>query len=144
MLSLARLQRKFRLVESPYRTPQTLVGGPRLDAALMASSGGTAATKAMGKGSTQHQHLVQTEVPTKLLEQWLAMWTKHHQIPGPLCVGLRPHTAGSELLELTLSKHKRGKGRRHHLRRDRGSPGAQHPLGPGPEHLRHAPCARSA
>src|SRR5271166_2156738 len=104
MLSLARLQRKFRLVESPYRTPQTLVGGPRLDAALMASSGGTAATKAMGKGSTQHQHLVQTEVPTKLLEEWLAMWTKHHQVAGSLRVGLRPHTAGSELLELTLSK----------------------------------------
>ena len=104
MLSLARLQRKFRLVESPYRTPQTLVGGPRLDAALMASSGGTAATQAMGKGSTQHQHLVQTEVPNKLLEEWLAMWTKYHQIPGPLRVGLRPHTAGSELLELTLSR----------------------------------------
>ena len=104
MLSLARLQRKFRLVESPYRTPQTLVGGPRLDAALMASSGGTAATKAMGKGSTQHQHLVQTEVPTKLLEEWLALWTKHNEIPGPLRVGLRPHTAGSELLELTLSR----------------------------------------
>jgi isocitrate lyase len=104
MLSLARLQRKLRLVESPYRTPQTLVGGPRLDAALMASSGGTAATKAMGKGSTQHQHLVQTEVPNKLLEEWLAMWTQHHQVPGSLRVGLRPHTAGSELLELTLSK----------------------------------------
>jgi len=103
MLSLARLQRKFRLVESPYRTPQTLVGGPRLDAALMATSGGTAATKAMGKGSTQHQHLVQTEVPTKLLEEWLALWMKYHQIPGSLHVGLRPHTAGSELLELTLS-----------------------------------------
>jgi isocitrate lyase len=103
MLSLARLQRKFRLVESPYRTPQTLVGGPRLDAALMASSGGTAATKAMGKGSTQHQHLVQTEVPTKLLEEWLAVWTKHHQLSNSLRVGLRPHTAGSELLELALS-----------------------------------------
>jgi isocitrate lyase len=103
MLSLARLQRKFRLVESPYRTPQTLVGGPRADAALMASSGGTAATKAMGKGSTQHQHLVQTEVPTKLLEEWLAVWTKHHQLPSGLRVGLRPHTAGSELLELSLS-----------------------------------------
>jgi isocitrate lyase len=103
MLSLARLQRKFRLLESPYRTPQTLVGGPRSDAALIASSGGTAATKAMGKGSTQHQHLVQTEVPTKLLEEWLALWTKHHQIPDGLRVGLRPHTAGSELLELTLS-----------------------------------------
>jgi isocitrate lyase len=104
MLCLARLQRKFRLVESPYRTPQTLVGGPRLDAALMASSGGTAATKAMGKGSTQHQHLVQTEVPTKLLEEWLAMWTEYHQIPYSLRAGLRPNTAGSELLELSLSK----------------------------------------
>src|SRR5712692_4408720 len=62
MLALARLQRKFRLLESPYRTPQTLVGGPRLDGALMASSGRTAATKAMGKGSTHYQHLVQTEV----------------------------------------------------------------------------------
>ena len=103
MLSLARLQRKLRLLESPYRTPQTLVGGPRSDAALMAASGGTAATKAMGEGSTQHQHLVQTEVPTKLLEEWLALWTKHNQITGPLRVALRPHTAGSELLELTLT-----------------------------------------
>src|SRR6185436_15752437 len=86
-----------------YRTPQTLVGGPRADAALMASSGGTAATKAMGKGSTQHQHLVQTEVPTKLLEEWLAVWTKRHQLSSGLRVLLRPHTAGSELLELSLS-----------------------------------------
>ena len=102
MLSLARLQRKFRLLESPYRTPQTLVGGPRLDAALMASSGGTAATKAMGKGSTQHQHLVQTEVPAKLLEEWLALWSEYHGLPGGLRVGLRPHTAGSQLLELAV------------------------------------------
>ena len=65
MLALARLQRKFRLLESPYRTPQTLVGGPRADAALMAASGQTATTKAMGEGSTQVQHLVQTEVPPK-------------------------------------------------------------------------------
>ncbi|MBM3990615.1 MAG: isocitrate lyase family protein, partial [Planctomycetes bacterium] len=39
MLALARLQRKLRLLESPYKTPQTLVGGPRIDAALVASSG---------------------------------------------------------------------------------------------------------
>src|ERR1019366_9319811 len=102
MLALARLQRKFRLVESPYRTPQTLVGGPRLDSALMASSGRTAATKAMGKGSTQFQHLVQTEVPTKLLEEWLAAWRKHWHHPGKMRVELRPHTAGSELLELSV------------------------------------------
>ncbi len=104
MLALARLQRKFRLLESPYRTPQTLVGGPRGDAALMAGSGGTAATKAMGKGSTQHQHLVQTEVPTKLLEEWLAMWTKRHGLAHTLRVQLRPHTSGSELLELRIFK----------------------------------------
>jgi len=102
MLALARLQRKFRLLESPYRTPQTLVGGPRLDAALMASSGRTAATKAMGKGSTQFQHLVQTEVPTKLLEEWLAEWRKHCNYAEKLRVRLRPHTAGSELLELSV------------------------------------------
>ena len=102
MLALARLQRKFRLLESPYRTPQTLVGGPRLDAALIASSGRTAATKAMGKGSTQFQHLVQTEVPTKLLEEWLTEWRKHCDHPAKIRVELRPHTAGSELLELSL------------------------------------------
>ena len=102
MLTLARLQRKFRLLESPYRTPQTLVGGPRLDAALMASSGRTAATKAMGKGSTQFQHLVQTEVPPKLLEEWLATWREHWEYPAKIRVKLRPHTAGSELLELSL------------------------------------------
>jgi len=102
MLALARLQRQFRLVDSPYRTPQTLVGGPRLDGALAASSGRTATTKAMGKGSTQFQHLVQTEVPKKLLEGWLQIWTECHGLPGPLKVDLRPHTAGSELLELKI------------------------------------------
>jgi isocitrate lyase len=102
MLALARLQRKFRLLESPYRTPQTLVGGPRLDGALMASSGRTAATKAMGKGSTQFQHLVQTEVPPRLLEEWLAAWGEHWAHQGKLRVQLRPHTAGSELLELSV------------------------------------------
>jgi isocitrate lyase len=102
MLALARLQRKFRLLESGYRTPQTLVGGPRLDAALMSISGRTSTTKAMGQGSTQHQHLVQTEVPPKLLEEWLDLWRQQHAVPGKLRVQLKPYTAGSELLELAL------------------------------------------
>jgi len=102
MLALARLQRKFRLLESPYRTPQALVGGERLDGALMASSGRTAATKAMGKASTHHQHLVQTEVPPQLLEGWLGEWRKQWDHPAKIRVELRPHTAGSELLELNL------------------------------------------
>ncbi len=102
MLALARLQRKFRLLQSPYRTPQTHVGGPRLDAALMASTGRTATTKAMGKGSTQFQHLIQTEVPPKLLEEWLEMWSEENGLPTGFSVQLRPHTAGSELLELKI------------------------------------------
>ena len=102
MLALARLQRKLRLVESPYRPPQTLVGGPRLDAALVASSGRTATTTAMGKGSTQVQHLVETEVPPRLLAEWLEIWSEVNKVKGPFRVQLRPHTAGSELLELAV------------------------------------------
>jgi isocitrate lyase len=102
MLALARLQRKFRLLESGYRTPQTLVGGPRADAALTSISGRTSTTKAMGQGSTQHQHLVQTEVPPKLLEEWLDLWREHHRVPGKLKVALKPITAGSDLLELAV------------------------------------------
>ncbi len=108
MLALARLQRKFRLLESPYKTPQTLAGGPRADGALMASSGRTATTKAMGKGSTQQQHLVQTEVPPTLLEKWLKVWADHYNLPAPR-VKLRPHRAGSALLELSVVDHEGNK-----------------------------------
>ena len=108
MLALARLQRKMRLVESPYRTPQTLVGGPRSDAALAASSGRTATTKSMGKGSTQVQHLVQTEVPKKLLEDWLALWSEHYKLGERLRVQLRPRRAGADVLELAIFGDKDG------------------------------------
>ncbi|WP_313675405.1 isocitrate lyase ICL2 [Mycolicibacterium sp.] len=108
MLALARLQRKMRLIESPYRTPQTLVGGPRSDAALAASSGRTATTKSMGKGSTQVQHLVQTEVPKKLLEDWLALWSEHYQLGERLRATLRPRRAGSDVLELAIYGDKDG------------------------------------
>jgi isocitrate lyase len=101
-LALARLQRKLRLLESPYRTPQTLVGGPRADAALSAASGRTATTKAMGAGSTQVQHLVQTETPPKVLAGWLEPWAAHHGLGEPLRVSLRPHVAGGDLLELSI------------------------------------------
>jgi len=100
MLALARLQRKLRQVNSPYKTPQTYVGGPRSDAALLAVTGGTATTKAMGKGSTQFQHLIEIEVPTRRLEEWLKVWTNHYGLTADLRIALRPHTAGSELLEL--------------------------------------------
>src|ERR1043166_8549538 len=107
MLALARVQRKLRMVESPYRTPQTLVGGPRADAALAATSGRTATTMAMGKGSTQHQHLVQTEVPKKLLEEWLAVWSKHYRPPGRLRAARAGHSRrwGRDARERHLRPH---------------------------------------
>jgi len=103
MLALARLQRKLRLIDSPYKTPQTHVGGPRLDAGLLAATGGTATTKAMGKGSTQFQHLVETEVPPRRLEEWLDKWAKQYDMTPRLRVTLRPHIAGSDLLELSVT-----------------------------------------
>jgi len=102
MLALARLQRKFRLLESPYRTPQTLVGGPRADAALMSLSGRTSTTKAMGVGSTQFQHQIAIELPPKVLKEWIDIWRKAHKVDTELTVSLRPHSAGSQLLELAL------------------------------------------
>jgi len=102
MLALARLQRRFRLLESPYRTPQTLVGGKRLDGALMASSGRTASTRAMGKGSTQFQHLVQTEAPRQLLEGWLEQWRGFYGFDNRMHVSLRPCTGQAGLLELCV------------------------------------------
>lgn len=102
MLALARLQRKLRLLESPYTTPQTLVGGPRLDGALAASSGRTATTKAMGKGSTQFQHLIQTEPPISLLNEWLSRWAEEYGFDKELRAQLRPQSSGSEILELAI------------------------------------------
>jgi len=102
MIALARLQRRLRLIESPYRTPQTLVGGPRADAALMAISGRTSTTKAMGSGSTQFQHLVQTELPPKKLEEWLDLWRARHGYAGKLKVTLKPARPGTDLLELAI------------------------------------------
>ncbi len=102
MLALARVQRRLRLIDSPYKTPQTHVGGPRMDGALVASSGRTATTKAMGKGSTQFQHLVQTEVSIKLLEDWLDVWSIHYKMKESFSAELKPHTVGTFVLELNI------------------------------------------
>lgn len=103
MLALARVQRKFRLLDSPYKAPQTHVGGPRLDSALAACSGRTATTKAMGKGSTQFQHYKQTELPVSLLAEWIALWASSNQIDEHFKVKLKPHKPSSTIMELSLT-----------------------------------------
>src|SRR4029434_11310503 len=52
------------------------------------------------RGATEHKRLIQPEAPKKLLDEWLAMWTRHYKLRGGLRVQMRPHRAGSELLEL--------------------------------------------
>ncbi len=102
MLALARLQRRLRLLESPYRTPQALVGGARGDAALLATSGRTAATRAMGAASTHRQHLVAIEPTTADLEEELRGWAIRHAVPVPLTIELRPADAWSDRMLLTI------------------------------------------
>lgn len=41
-------------------------------------------------------------MPTKLLESWFEIWAKNYNISDKLSVAIRPHTAGSELLELNV------------------------------------------
>jgi len=77
-----------------------------MDGALVASSGRTATTKAMGKGSTQFQHLVQTEVSIKLLEEWLESWARHYKVDDNFIVELKPHTVGTFVLELNIMNEK--------------------------------------
>ena len=63
----------------------------------MAASGRTATTKAMGKGFTQHQHLIQTELPLRLLEEYGLGLSGGIELRRPgiaMRAQLHPHTAG--------------------------------------------------
>jgi hypothetical protein len=90
----------LKVLDSPYRAPHALVGGPRADAALLAISGRTATTMTIVKGPPPRTHTVPYEVPPKLLTEWLDAWRASHAVVGALRAVLRPHSAGSELLEL--------------------------------------------
>ncbi len=90
----------------------------------------------MGKGSTQHQHLVQTEVPKKLLEEWLAMWSEHYQLGEKLRVQLRPRRAGSDVLELGIYGDGDEPLANVVVDPDQGPARPQHPHGARPEHVR--------
>jgi isocitrate lyase len=76
----------------------------------------------MGKGSTQFQHLVQTEVPPKLLEDWLGSGASARH-PGTEAQG-RAAPAQRRLRAARAapsSTRGRREGRQRHLRDDPGS-----------------------
>jgi isocitrate lyase len=56
----------------------------------------------MGKGSTQFQHLIQTEPPISILEGWLAKWAEHNNVKRDLSARLRPQSQGSDILQLDI------------------------------------------
>jgi isocitrate lyase len=113
MLSLARLQRKFRLVESPYRTPQGLDPAP---------------APGPDRGADQAARRMAGNVDDIPPDSGLAACRTAAAHGGLGVAGAQP------------VRQERREGRQRHLRRDRGSEGAQHPLGPGPEHLRRRPA----
>jgi len=55
-------------------------------------------------GSTQFQHHIPIELPPKVLGEWLDLWRSTHQVSGEIRVALRPHTAGSNVLELLVTR----------------------------------------
>ena len=101
MLALARLQRKFRLVESPYRTPQTLVGGP---ARRRRADGLPRAARRPPRRWARARPSTSTWCRPRCRPScWRSGWPRGPDTTGSgsRCkVSLRPHTAGSELLEL--------------------------------------------
>jgi hypothetical protein len=108
----------------------------------MAISGRTSTTKAMGKGSTQFQHTIQTEVPPKLLEEWLAIWSALRAARGVA----RRASAPSRRRELR-ARHPRpgpGEARQRDLREHPRPARAEHPVGARPEQLRRRPAQEAA
>ena len=79
MLALARLQRKFRLLESPYRTPQTLVGGPRADAGADGDLGPHLDDEGDGQGlDAVPAPRCRPRCRRSCSKEWLELWRKHH------------------------------------------------------------------
>ena len=109
MLSLARLQRKFRLLESPYRTPQTLVGGP----AAGCRADGRFRPHRHHQGHGQGIHPAPApgadRAAAKRARRVAQNWADTNQLPPTLRVQLRPVSAGSEFLELSIWNDSKGK-----------------------------------
>ena len=136
MLALARLQRKIRLVESPYRTPQTLVGGP----APRCRAAGLVRPHGDDDGDGQGLHPAPAHDPdrgTQEAARGVAGGVGHPQrrdradprAAAAASGGLGAAGAGPR----GRPRHEGGcPGLRPHPR----PPGAQHPVGTGPEHLR--------
>ena len=103
MLALARLQRKFRLLESPYRTPQTLVGGPRADAgARCRCRVRPPRRRRWARARRSSSTSCRPRSRRRCSRGGSPSWAEHHGIPGPLAVTLRPHTPARTLLELSV------------------------------------------
>ena len=117
--------------------------GPRADAALMARSGQTATTKAMGEGSTQSQHLVQTEVPPKLLT---GLARDLGRAPRRPRAAARLAAPAHRRLRAAGAQRPRPGRREAGQRRLRDHPGPARPVDPvgaRPEHLRPGAAAQA-
>ena len=143
MLALARLQRKFRLVESPYRTPQTLVGR----AATRRRADGGVGPHGRDQGDGEGVDAVPAPgadggADRSCSRSGSRRGARTTASPGRIKVELRPHTAGSELLELRVLNEARQNGRQRDLRAHPRPARAQPAVDPRSEHGRRR-CGRS-
>jgi isocitrate lyase len=132
MLALARLQRKIRLVESPYRTPQTLVGGTHRHHQRDGQGLHTDAAFDADRGSAQPPGEVAGDVDAGTPDTALASG----RAAAPYG---RLGSAGSERPGRLGSQ--RGRGR---LRDDTGSEGRKHPVHPRSGDLRYLASQEAA
>ena len=89
-----------------YRTPQTLVGGPRADAgAHVASPGAPRRPRRWARARRSSSTWSRPRCRRSCSRSGSTLWREHHGVAGQAAgSSLRPHTAGSELLELALSR----------------------------------------
>jgi Isocitrate lyase len=138
MLSLARLQRKFRLVESPTGRPRRSWAGR----GWMRRSWPLRAARRPPRRWARARRSTSTWSRPRCRSSCSRMARDVDEATRSRarCESDCGRTRRARSCWSSPCPRQRGKGRQRHLRRDRGSPGAQHPLGPGPEHLRQRPA----
>ena len=145
MLALARLQRKFRLVESPYRTPQTLVGGPRATPRWPPPPGARRRPRPWARAPPSTSTWCRPRCPRSC---WRSGWRcgrEHYRLPArSSACSCGPHRAGSDVLELGDLRRRRGAAGQRRLRPHQGPARPQHPVGARPEHLRREAAPEAA
>ena len=128
---------RLRLVESPYRTPQTLVGGPRVDAALARLLGAHGDHQGDGQGLDPAPAPDPDRGAQEAARGVAGDVERALPAPRASCASSCGRTAPARSCSSSaVVRRRRREARQRRLRPHPGPPRPQHPLGARPEHLR--------